>query len=659
MKIEKTEKFYPPEAAIEVVIENVTPEIDGGKFPVKCIVGETITVEADIFKDGHDILGACIKFKKKSDGAWQEAPMTFFDNDRWRGAFAPTENTRYVYTIDAWMDRLLTWRQNAEKKCIGKVSVASDVIEGLEFFKKILKLAGKQDQKKIEQHIERLDASKDSYDKVLEILHDADFQDILKKYPLIEQRTSYDKNLELIVDRKRAELGAWYELFPRSQGKIPNKSATFKDCIARLPDIKKMGFDVIYLAPIHPIGRTNRKGPNNSLVADKNSPGSAWAIGSETGGHKAVHPDLGTMADFEDYIRAAKKNGMEIALDVAFQCSPDHPYVKEHPEWFYHLPDGSIRYAENPPKKYEDIYPLNFNCEDKLALWEEMKSIILFWAGKGIKIFRVDNPHTKPFYFWKWLIEEVQKEYPDAMFLAEAFTRPKLMKFLAKAGFTQSYTYFTWRNGKVELRQYLEELTQSDMKYYYRGNLFANTPDILHEFLQTGGPAAFKIRLILAATLSSTYGIYSGFELCENKAKSPGSEEYQSSEKYEYKVWDWDRPGNIKDLIAQVNKIRAANPALQLYKNLEFYDSSHESILCYGKRTLNNDNMIVVAVNLDPFCASESSITLPLWKFGIGESEAYQVEDLLSGKKYSWKGSCNYIKLDPAVSSAHVFLVNK
>lgn len=642
-----------------VIIEKVTPEIDGGKFPAKTVVGRPVTIEADIFKDGHDLLGASLKYRKQSDKAWKVAPMVLFDNDRWRASFLPKENTRYVYTIEAWLERLTTWQRDTEKKCTAKVPAASDVLEGIEFLKKTAEAANPEDKKKFDSFIKRLNLAKDNPEKVLALIQDPDFKKLLEKYPLKEYVSSYGKELELVVDRERAEFGTWYELFPRSQGKIPNKSATFKDCIARIPEIKKMGFDVIYLAPIHPIGKTNRKGPNNTLNPDKNSPGSPWAIGSKDGGHKAIHPDLGTMADFEEYVRAAKKNDMEIALDIAYQCSPDHPYVKEHPEWFYHRPDGTIHYAENPPKKYEDIYPLNFNCEAKEALWEEMKSIILFWIEKGIRIFRVDNPHTKPFAFWKWLIESVQKDHPDVIFFAEAFTKPKVMKYLAKAGFTQSYTYFTWRNTKQELRSYLEELTQTDMKHYYRGNLFANTPDILHEFLQKGGVPAFKIRLVLAATLLPSYGIYSGFELCENKAKAPGSEEYLDSEKYQYKVWDWNRPGNIKDLIARVNKIRYENAALQLYDNLEFYESRTDHVLCYGKRTPNNENIIVVVINLDPFQVHEDTITLPLWKFGIEDSQTYQVTDLLGGKKYDWKGPSNYVCLSPTASPAHIFLVKK
>jgi len=491
------------------------------------------------------------------------------------------------------------------------------------------------------------------------VIQNDDFRDLIALYPLKEKKIQYRHTLELIADRKAAEYAAWYEMFPRSQGRKTNKSATFKDCIKRLPDIQSMGFDVIYLPPIHPIGKTNRKGPNNTLETDKDSPGSPWAIGSPEGGHKSVHPELGTLEQFREFVAAAKDKGIEIALDLAYQCSPDHPYVKEHPEWFYRLPDGTIRYAENPPKKYQDIYPLNFYGENREALWEELREIVFFWIRQGVKIFRVDNPHTKPLLFWSWMIRSVQEKYPETIFLAEAFTRPKVMKLLAKAGFTQSYTYFTWRNTKQELREYLEELTQTPMKDYFRGNFFANTPDILHEFLQKGGKAAFKIRLALAATLSSAYGIYSGYELCENTPLREGSEEYLNSEKYEIKVRDWNREGNIKDYIARINRIRMENPALQEYKNLRFFESRNDSILCYGKWTKALDNLIVAVVNLDPFRTHEDLLTLPIWEFGIEEWQTYQMKDLITGDKYYWKGKQNYVRLDPEVEPVHIFKLSK
>ncbi|MFH1208336.1 MAG: glycogen synthase [Candidatus Omnitrophota bacterium] len=642
-----------------LIIENVRPSIEERKFPVKCIVGDDFRVEADIFKDEHEVLGAAVLYKKKEEVSWKEAPMVFLENDRWWGAFVPEENTRYLYTIEAWVDVVASWLGDTEKKCSRYPSILSDVLEGLEIFKRARSGVRGEERKKIDRFILALKLSNGISNKVGDLIREPQVRELFFRHPVKRLVTRLERPFELVADRKRAEYGAWYEIFPRSQGKKQNRSATFRDCIQRLPEIKHMGFDVLYLTPIHPIGTTKRKGPNNSLVTNENSPGSPWAIGSVAGGHKAVHPELGTLKDFRAFRQAVENHGIEIALDVAFQCSPDHPYVKEHPEWFSHRPDGTIHYAENPPKKYEDIYPLNFYCDQWQELWDELKSIVLFWIDQGVKIFRMDNPHTKPLVFWKWLIDEVQKDHPDAIFFAEAFTRPKVMKFLAKAGFTQSYTYFTWRNTKWELRQYLEELTQTGIKDYYRGNLFANTPDILHEFLQKGGRPAFMIRLILAATLSSSYGIYNGFELCEVAAKEPGSEEYLDSEKYQHKVWDWDRPGNIKDLISKINRIRSENPALQEYKNLEFYDSRNDSILCYGKRTADNSNQIVVVVNLNPFQIHEDLISLPLRKLGIKEGETYRAKDLLTGETYDWEGSSRYVRLDPQVMPAHIFLIKK
>ncbi|MBN1687668.1 MAG: alpha-1,4-glucan--maltose-1-phosphate maltosyltransferase [Candidatus Omnitrophica bacterium] len=644
---------------VPIIIENVTPEIDGGIFAAKSVVGDPFIVEADIFRDGYSVIAASLKYRKKNEEGWQEVPMKHYENDRWRGVLIPTDNTLYLYTLEAWADHLTSWFRFMEKKCPANSNVSGDLAEGLQLIEKAETQAKGKDLKKISHFKNLLELSDGGSDEVLRIIQNEDFREAVLKYPVKDKLSSYGKELPLFVDRKRAEFGAWYEMFPRSQGKSKSKSGTFKDCIRRLPDIKKMGFDVIYLPPIHPIGTTFRKGKNNSLEADKDSPGSPWAIGNKEGGHKAVHPELGTLEDFEDFVQAAREYEMEIALDLAYQCSPDHPYVKEHPEWFYRLPDGTIRYAENPPKKYQDIYPIDFYSEDHEALWEELRSIVFFWIAKGVRIFRVDNPHTKPLRFWKWLIDTVQEKYPDVLFLAEAFTRPKVMKYLAKAGFSQSYTYFTWRNQKWDLRQYLQELTMTEIRHYFRPNFFANTPDILHEYLQKGGRPAFKVRLVLAATLSGNYGIYSGYELCENKPIKEGSEEYLNSEKYEIRVRDWNQPGNIIDYIARINRIRAENPALQKHLNLEFFQSENEQILCYGKKTPDNSNVIVVVVNLDPFRPREDLVALPIWKFGIEEWQTYQAKDLITGDKYYWKGSHNYIRLDPEVEPAHILSLKK
>jgi len=467
----------------------------------------------------------------------------------------------------------------------------------------------------------------------------------------------YDKIFSVYFHRPQARYAAWYEMWPRSQGKIEGKSATFKDMEARLPEIHRMGFDTLYLAPIYPVGRTNRKGPNNTLNAGPNDPGSPFSIGNEFGGHKAINPELGTLDDFKRFVKKANQMGIEIVLDIALTCSPDHPYVKEHPDWFYHNEDGTIKYAENPPKKYQDVYPFNFYPKNKDEMWNEMESIFLFWIKQGIKTFRVDNPHTKPVEFWEWLIKEVQAKYPDTIFLAEAFTEPPMMKLLTKIGFTQSYTYFTWRNTKQELTEYLTELTQSEMRYYFRGNLFTNTPDILMPILQEGGRPAFKMRIALAATLSSIYGMYNGFELCENKA-IPGTEEYMNSEKYQYKVWDWERPGNIKDYIAKLNKIRRENSALHYYRNLKFYDSSDENVIFYGKTSYDEKNTVFIAVNLDPFNTHKSILSIPIEQFGLTEDKEYEIEELITDKIYKLKRSKNEVELNPDKEPAMIFKIN-
>ncbi|HEX8490510.1 MAG TPA: maltotransferase domain-containing protein, partial [Chthoniobacterales bacterium] len=494
--------------------------------------------------------------------------------------------------------------------------------------------------------------------EVNEIAHSGELEVLMASYPDRASATQYAPAPRVAVDRKEARTAAWYEFFPRSAEGYGDRGSTFRDCLPRVDDAKAMGFDVIYFPPIHPIGHTNRKGRNNSVTSEPGEPGVPYAIGSEWGGHKAIEPALGTLEDFAWLEKEIRSRGMEIALDFAINCSPDHPYVREHPEWFYKRPDGTIKYAENPPKKYEDIYPLNFRCQNWRALWEEMKSIILFWADRGVRIFRVDNPHTKPVAFWEYLIAGVRAKYPDVIFLSEAFTKPKMMKALAKAGFTQSYTYFTWRTTKAELTEYFTELTQTDMRDYFRGNLWPNTPDILPLHLQEGGRPMFMIRAVLAATLSSVYGIYSGFELCENAAL-PGREEYLDSEKYQWKERDWDAPGNIKDWITRINQIRKENRALQLYDNLRFFRADNDAILCYAKMTEARDNIIIVVVNLDPAGSQNSYVHIPLTDFGPMDSDVYQVHDLLTDMRYLWRGDRNYVELDPRVQPAHIFRVRR
>ena len=640
-----------------VWIGNVQPELEGGRHPVKREVGDLFEVSADILREGHEVLAALLLYRPIKDTRWREVPMERGDNDRWSARFALEENTRYRYTIEAYPDAFRGWAEDLKKRLSAGMEVASELLEGAELLRRALPRAAGADRQRIEMRLADFEAAASPAGRV-RILLDEETAELQATYPDRSAATRYDRELEVVVDRLRARVGAWYEMFPRSQSPVAGRHGTFRDCIARLPDIAAMGFDVIYFPPIHPIGRSFRKGKNNSLTAGPDDPGSPWAIGNTDGGHKAVEPALGTIEDFRAFIGAAGERGIEIALDYALQCSPDHPYAREHPEWFYARPDGTIKYAENPPKKYQDIYPLNFYCRDREALWEEMKSILLFWIGQGVRIFRVDNPHTKPIPFWAWVIGEVQAVHPDVIFLAEAFTRPKVMQALAKVGFTQSYTYFTWRNFKQEIQEYFTELCQGPMAEHFRGNLFANTPDILPPILQQGGSPAFKMRLVLAATLSSVYGIYSGYELCENLAV-PDTEEYLDSEKYEIRVRDWNAPGHLRDYIARINAIRRDNPALQEYRNLRFYPSDNDNILFYGKRSFDGGNCLLVAVNLDPFEPHLAEIRLPLRELGIGPEERFHVEELIGGERHLWKGERQQVRLDPLVEPAVIFRIGR
>ena len=641
-----------------VVIENLQPLLDGGHYPIKRILGEDLGVEADIFKDGHDVVAAVLKWRVVGKRAWRETPMNFVDNDRWRGVCTLYDEAIHEYTVEAWTDTFRSWQSEFEKKFEAGVSdLRSEALEGAAIVEAAAKRArNRTDRERLLEFSEQI--SKGANSEVYAVAQSPELEVLMATYPDRSDATQYAPAPRVIVDRPAALFGAWYEFFPRSAEGVDDRGSTFRDCLPRLDDAKAMGFDVIYLPPIHPIGHTNRKGRNNSLTCEPGDPGVPWAIGSEAGGHKAVEPSLGTLADFDWFQKEVRKRGMEVALDFALNCSPDHPYVKEHPEWFYRRPDGTIKYAENPPKKYEDIYPLNFRCENWRELWAEIKSIVLFWADRGVRIFRVDNPHTKPVAFWEYLITGVRDKYPDTIFLSEAFTRPKLMKALAKAGFNQSYTYFTWRNSKRELIEYFTELTQTEMSEYFRPNLWPNTPDILPFVLQEGGRAAFMIRVLLAATLSPLYGIYSGYELCENEAL-PGREEYLDSEKYQFKERDWNAKGNIKNWITRLNRIRKQNRALQLYTNLRFYPAENDAILFYGKMTAARDNIILVVVNLDPHRKQNSFVDVPIEQFGQMESDDYRVQDLLSGATYTWRGRRNYVELDPNIQPAHIFLVRR
>ena len=646
-----------------IVIEDVYPEIDGGRYPVKRISGDRFDVWADIFRDGHDKLAAALRWRRADDGTWCETPMRHFDNDRWVGRIQAPSCGLYRYTIAAWTDHFASWRDEVGKKRNAGQSISLELQEGGTLVEHAAARAGRADAARLRRILERCKSADES--GCAELLLSSVVRHLMARVPDRADEVVYRRELELRVDRPAARFGAWYEIFPRSQGTLANRSATFEDCIARLPAITAMNFDVLYLAPIHPIGRINRKGRDNTLVASSDDPGSPYAIGAAEGGHCALHPALGTFDDFRRFLDAVRAHGMELAIDFAVQCAPDHPWVRDHPAWFNMRPDGTLKYAENPPKKYEDIVNVDFYGPGRETLWQELLETVLFWVDHGVHIFRVDNPHTKPAPFWEWCIRTVQARHPETIFLAEAFTRPKMMRLLAKAGFTQSYSYFTWRNTKQELTDYLTELTQSPAKEYMRPNFFANTPDILPVFLQDGGRPAFLIRLVLAATLSGTYGIYNGFELCENAA-IPGREEYLHSEKYEYKVWDWDRAGHIKNEIAALNRLRHANPALHDFTNLRFHQASDDNILFYGKigdaavspRTLP-ENVVLVAVNLDPRAPHEATIELPLREMGLGEADEFVLAELFTGTRHRWRGAHQRIRLDPNLCPAAVYTLSR
>jgi len=638
-----------------IIIEGVTPVVDCGRYPAKCIAGEPCVVEADIFRDGHQLLRAEVKWRRQEEEVFNQTPMAPLDNDRWRAEFVPAENARYVFTIEAWTDLYASWLADFAKKVAAGRDVHSDLLEGMDLLSAIRQRAAGADRQLLAASLDALHR-RPTAASALEVVSNPQLVEAAARCGERFGATVFQPLLHLVADRARAAFGSWYELFVRSQSPDPDRPGTFEDAEHRLADIRDMGFDVVYLPPIHPIGHTNRKGPNNTPDGAGDSVGSPWAIGSEAGGHTAVEPRLGTLADFDRFVVAANSLGIEVALDFAVQCSPDHPWVREHPQWFKHRPDGSIKYAENPPKEYQDIYPIDFDTPDQRGLMQALLDVVWFWIGRGVRIFRVDNPHTKPVAFWEWLIAEVQSRRPDVIFLGEAFTRPKMMKALAKAGFTQSYTYFTWRNTKPELTEYLTELTTSEMRDYFRPNFFTNTPDILTAILQSGGRPAFRMRLVLAATLSPSYGIYSGYELCENQAVAPGSEEYQDSEKYQVKPRNWNQPGNIKEFVALVNSIRRTNPALRYFRNLRFLPADNDQILFYAKSAPGGGNTLLIPVNLDPFHPQECTVTVPPEVVGLPAGQPYRVTDLLTGAVYQWS-QYNYVRLDPAWQPAHILRV--
>jgi len=638
-------KATPP-ARIRIL--DVRPQIDGGRFAIKRTVGERLEVSAEAFRDGHDAIRAMLRFRGPGDVEFHEAPMRWtdreVDGDRWAGSFVPDREGIWAYEVGAFTDHFATWHDEvSRKRAAGGEELTSEVIEGAELLRAARPTAALIDGQRIDAALKVVeDDSADLETKLDAVLHPRLFEAV-ERNP--ERRDFVTGNpLSLEVERERARFGAWYELFPRSWG-------GFDGVRAQLPRLAELGFDVIYLPPIHPIGVKNRKGANNSLTAGPDDPGSPWAIGSELGGHEAIDPGLGDVASFEALVAAAREQGMEIAMDFAIQCSADHPWLKEHPEWFNHRPDGTLKYAENPPKKYQDIYNLNFDSEDWKGLWEALRDIVVLWVERGVRVFRVDNPHTKPLPFWEWLIADVRATHPDVIFLAEAFTRRAKMMGLAKLGFSQSYTYFTWKNWKWELTEYVEELAYETADYA-RPNFFANTPDILTEYLVEGGPPAFEARLVLAATLSPTYGIYSGFESFENTPVKPGSEEYMDSEKYQLRERSLDGP--LLPLVAKLNRARRENPALQYLSNIAWLETENDLLIAYAKRT--GDNTVITAVNLDPHNTQEGIVNVPAW---LGTAPAFQVRDLLDDQLYHWSIGRNYLRLAPGQRMAHVMRIER
>jgi starch synthase (maltosyl-transferring) len=636
------------------IVEDVTPEIDAGRFPIKRVVGERVVVEADAFADGHEIVACELRYRRAGDAGWQTAPMQDLGNDRRRGAFTVREQCPHEYTVVAWVDHFATWRRGLLRKAEAGQDVAVDLLIGAEL---ILAAAGRGTGPEAARltEIAGAVAGEAPAEERIALATGEETARLVAWFPDLAHATEHERVLRVWVDRPKGRTSTWYELFPRSLGAHEHRHGTLADVEARLDEIAAMGFDVLYLPPIHPIGVVNRKGRNNAVRAVPGDVGSPWAIGAREGGHDAVHPQLGTHDDVRRLAVAARARGIDLALDLALQCAPDHPWVAEHPGWFRSRPDGTVQYAENPPKKYEDIYPIDFETDDWQALWRALLGVVRVWIDCGVRVFRVDNPHTKPFAFWEWLIEQVHRDHPEVLFLAEAFTRPKVMRRLAKLGFTQSYTYFAWRNSRWELTEYFTELTRTEQREYFRPNVWPNTPDILTEYLQTGGRPAFVIRLVLAATLAASYGIYGpAFELAEARPREPGSEEYLDSEKYELRDWDHDSPWSLRDLVARVNGIRRDHPALHTDEHLAFHPTDNDALLCYSKRDPESGDTILAVITLDPFNTQSGWTSLDLDALGLDDGP-YAAEDLLGGGRYTWEGPRNFVQLNPHELPAHVF----
>jgi starch synthase (maltosyl-transferring) len=640
-----------------VVIEEVSPQIDGGAYPVKRVVGDKVIVEADVFADGHDAISAVLTYRYREDAAWEEVPLKPLINDRWTAEFVVERLGEYSYAVTGWIDRFLTWQRDLRKRVAAGQDVALEFTIGADLIREAAAEARGSSRDELVEFERRLRGA-GSPTVGLGIAENEALSRLMFRYAPRRYATTTSE-LRVTVDRPKAGFSAWYEMFPRSAAPEP-RHGTFKDVEARLPYVASMGFDVLYLPPIHPIGRSFRKGRNNSTEARPEDPGSPWGIGSEEGGHTAIHPQLGTMEAFRRLRAAADHHGIELAMDIAFQTSPDHPYVGEHPEWFRTRPDGTIQSAENPPKKYQDIYPFDFETEAWESLWHELKRVFDYWLNEGVRIFRVDNPHTKPFPFWEWVIGEIRREHPDAIFLAEAFTRPKIMQRLAKLGFTQSYTYFAWRDTKYEITKYFTELTRSELREYFRPNLWPNTPDILPESLQVGGRPQFMARLVLAATLSGNYGIYGPpFEHGWSAPREHGSEEYLNSEKYEIHQHDLDRPDSLRHFITRVNQVRSATPSIAHAGTLDFHTIDNESLICYSRVAPDLSDVLLVVVNLDPWHIQSGWVDFPIDRLELPSNRPYQMHDLLTDARYLWHGNRNYVELDPGVCPAHMFRLRR
>lgn len=639
------------------IIDSIGPQIDGGRFAVKRVVGDALEVWADVLIDGHDKLNAALLFRSKRSKSWREAPMQQQGGGRWKGAFVPEKVGPYEYAIKAWVDHYSSWNYDTRRKIEAWQRVNVELLIGAGYLEEV---AGRASKKEKEQLLKWAGMLRDEqhYEQAISLVLEGSFLPAFLKYPSQENAT-ISPPLPLYVDREKAAYSAWYELFPRSTALKAGQHGTFKDTIRLLPRLQDLGMDVLYLPPIHPIGIQHRKGKNNNTTALPDEPGCPWAIGGEGGGHKAILKELGTLSDFQLLVKEAQAHGIEVAMDYALQCSPDHPYVKEHPDWFKWRPDGTVQYAENPPKKYQDVLPLNFETDDWQAMWVELKSILEYWIAQGVKIFRVDNPHTKSFQFWEWCIAEIQQKNPEVLFLAEAFTAPQLMKYLAKAGFSQSYTYYSWRNTKHELVEYLEELSKTEMADYFRPNFWPNTPDINPVPLQGAKDALFLTRLFMAATLSSNYGFYGPVYEYMISEPMPGKEEYIDSEKYEVRLWDWSKTNKLTELIRRVNKARKDNPALQRTNNIQFCHVDNEQLLAYLKTNADRSNCILAVVNLDPSNSQSGMVELPMHWIGLSPDSHYQVYDLITGARYNWRGAWNFVELNPDFLPMHLLRIEK